>query len=163
MRKRGPEHHSWRPSLARFAEKCVFDALTGCVLWTGGTSAGRGNSARYGRFYDQGHIWYAHRWSAVHIKGINLGEDQAGHCCPAGPNTLCVEHVIGQTQLENLAEQNGRMKAKQTAAQRQYWLFVQLGIEPEPEGQVVDLGAIPFYLPPAWFAPFMEKNNECPF
>lgn len=161
--KRGSEHHSWRPALQRFAEKCRFDATTGCVLWIGGTSSGRGNTARYGRFYDDGAIWYAHRWGAVHIHKLNLGTCQVGHICPAGPNTLCVEHIEAQSQLENLAEQHSRMKARQSALQRQFWLFVQLGLEPEPERQVIDLGAIPFYTPPAWFSPFMEKLDECPF
>lgn len=162
---RGSNREPAREALARFAEKCVFDPVTGCVLWTGGTSAGKGNTARYGRFWHEGFMWYAHRWAAVHIKRLDLGTDQAGHNCPLGPNTLCVEHVTGQTQLENLAELNGRLKARQTAEQRQYWLFVQLSIEPTPEGPKVDPDAIPFYAPPAWLAPFLktEQTDECPF
>lgn len=167
---RGVDHKHYRPALARFAEKCLFVPTSGCILWTGGTTAGRGNSARYGAFWD-GKRWFAHRWAAVHIHGIDLGENQAGHCCPAefgGPNSLCVQHVIGQTQLENLDEQNTRMKAKaaQSAAQKQFWLFVHLGIEPEPAGQVIPLDAVPFFEPPAWFLPYMpiaEKSDDCPF
>jgi hypothetical protein len=94
-----------KPALARrFAEKCVFDYTTGCVLWSGGT-AGRGNSARYGVFWDDGR-WFAHRWAAVHIHGIELGPNEAGHCCPAGPNTLCVQHLEGQTKTDNVIERN---------------------------------------------------------
>jgi hypothetical protein len=165
---RGEENKSYRPALERFAEKCRFDPTTGCVLWTGGTTAGRGNSARYGSFWFEGSRWFAHRWSAVHIKGLALGENQAGHNCPCGPNTLCVEHVTGQTQLENLDELNARLKAKaqQSSTDKQFWLFVSIGIEPAPAVQAVDPEAVPFYEPPEWFKPFMpkqENSDDCPF
>lgn len=164
----GKLNPSYRPALERFAEKCRFDATTGCVLWIGGTTAGRGNSARYGSFWYEGERWAAHRWSAIHIKGLKLGTNQAGHCCPCGPNTLCVEHVTGQTQIENLDELNTRLKAKavQSANERQFYLFISLGMEPAPAQQVVDPDAVPFYAPPAWFRPFMlalEKKDDCPF
>lgn len=165
---RGEEHPAYRPALARFAEKCRFDPVTGCVLWIGGTSAGRGNSARYGAFWYEGVRWAAHRWSAVHIKGLALGTNQAGHCCPHGSNTLCVEHVTGQTQLENLDELHGRLKAKalQSARDKQLWLFVSIGIEPAPRVQEISADAVPFHEPPEWFKPFVpkpEKDNDCPF
>ena len=157
-----------RTALERFAEKCRFDPTTGCVLWIGGTTAGRGNSARYGSFRYGDRAWYAHRWAAIYIHGLTLGTNQAGHCCPHGPNTLCVQHVRGQTQLENLDEQNTRMKAKaaQSASEKQFYLFISLGIEPTPPVQTVDPQAIPFYEPPAWFKPFMpkqENSDDCPF
>jgi hypothetical protein len=158
-----------RPALVRFAEKCRFDPTTGCVLWTGGTTAGRGNSARYGSFWYEGSRWFAHRWSAVHIKGLVLGDHQAGHNCPHGANSLCVEHVTGQTQRENLEEQNTRIKAKalQSSLDKQFWLFVSLGLEPAPPMLVIDPDAIPFYEPPEWFRPFMPQmensNASCPF
>lgn len=153
--------------LERFAEKCRFDPTTGCVLWIGGTTAGRGNSARYGVFWD-GKRWAAHRWAAINIHGLTLGERQAGHNCPAGPNTLCVEHLAGQTQLENLDELHDRKKAKaaQSASEKQFWLFVMLGIERAPAGQVVDPDAVPFYEPPAWLKPYlpkMEMHDDHPF
>lgn len=50
----GEAHPKYRPALERFAEKCRFDPTTGCVLWTGGTTAGHGNSARYGAFWFEG-------------------------------------------------------------------------------------------------------------
>lgn len=164
----GTANPAYRPALERFAEKCRFDPTTGCVLWIGGTTAGRGNTARYGSFWFEGSRWTTHRWSAIHIKGINLGEHQAGHCCPHGPNTLCVEHVTGQTQLENLAEQNGRLKAKalQSSEERQRWLFVQRGFEPAPAAKILDPEAVPFYEPPEWFKPYMpklEKKDADPF
>lgn len=163
----GSANGRYAPALERFAKFCRFEPTTGCVLWIGGTSAGRGNSARYGRFYD-GKMWYAHRWSAIHIHGLALGEKQAGHNCPCGPNTLCVQHLSGQTQLENLDELNTRLKAKavQSASERQFYLFISLGIEPAPAGQIVDPHAIPFYEPPEWLKPFMlavEKTDDCPF
>lgn len=158
----GEANPSYRPALVRFAEKCRFDPTTGCVLWTGGTTAGHGNSTRYGAFWFEGERWAAHRWSAIHIKGINLGENQAGHYCPHGPNTLCVEHVTGQTQLENLAELNDRRKAKvlQSSETRQHWLFVSMGLEPAPAALEVDLHAVPFYQPPEWFLPFLPKPEK---
>jgi hypothetical protein len=156
--------------LQRFAEKCVFDYSTGCVLWTGGTSGGQGNSTVYGVFWAEGRRVFAHRWAAVHIHGIELGTDEAGHCCPSGPNSLCMQHLEGQTKADNIAERNRRVaKANQSAQTRQFYLFKQLGIyEPEPDsdpvGQPADV--IPFHAPPAWLRPFIkppEQSDDCPF
>lgn len=158
-----------KPALQRFAEKCQFDAATGCVVWTGATSAGRGNTTRYGIFWDDGQRVYSHRWAAVHIHGIELGSNEAGHCCPCGPNSLCVQHLEGQTKAVNIAERNTRVaKANQTNATRQFYLFQQLGIhEPEPEEPVlIPSLEIPFYVPPAWLRPYMpswEIDDACPF
>lgn len=154
-----------RPAIERFAEKCRFDPMTGCVLWTGGTTAGKGNSARYGSFWYAGSRWLAHRWSAIHIKGINLGENQGGHVCPCGPNTLCVEHIIGQTIAENVAEGNKRRKVVQLPTEKQAWLFISLGIENLPK-TIIRPSEVPFYSPPEWFKPFMPKQeigDDCPF
>jgi hypothetical protein len=160
-----------KTALQRFAEKCVFDYSTGCVLWAGGTSAGRGNSTRYGVFWDAGRV-FAHRWAAVNIHGIDLGSGEAGHCCPGAPNSLCVQHLEGQTKAENIAERNTRLaKANQSAATRQFYLFKQLGIyeeEPEPETAVAAVAndAVPFHEPPAWLRPYIrppENNDDCPF
>lgn len=167
--KPGPENPKWRPALERFAEKCEFDPVTGCVLWVGGTTSGQGNTARYGAFWDEGRRVPAHRWAAVNIHGIDLGSDEAGHCCPHGPNSLCVQHLAGQTKAENIAERNTRVaKANQTAATRQFYLFKQLGIlEPEPVSvEPADVPTIPFYEPPEWFRPYIkpkEANDDCPF
>ncbi len=158
-----------KTSLERFAEKCEFDAATGCVLWIGGTTSGNGNSTRYGAFWDGGRRVPAHRWAAVNIHGIDLGTDEAGHCCPHGPNSLCVQHLEGQTKANNIAERNTRVaKANQSAATRQFYLFKQLGIgEPEPESSAAEPERIPFYEPPAWFRPYMKMretdNDDCPF
>lgn len=162
-----------KPALQRFAEKCEFDPVTGCVLWTGATQAGKGNTTRYGSFWDEGQSIRAHRWAAVNIHGIELGTDDAGHCCPHGPNSLCVQHLEGQTKAVNVAERNTRVaKANQSAATRQFYLFQQLGIhEPEPDPEIerlsVELNDIPFYEPPEWFRPYInprkENDDDCPF
>lgn len=159
-----------KPALQRFAEKCEFDPITGCVLWRGGTSAGRGNTTRYGVFWDGERRVFVHRWAAVNIHGIELGSDEAGHCCPHGPNSLCVQHLEGQTKAENVAERNTRVaKANQTAATRQFYLFQQLGIlEPEPAAAVpADTPEIPFYEPPEWLRPYIRprkaNDDDCPF
>lgn len=158
-------------ALQRFAAKCRFDATTGCVIWTGGTTQGRGNSAVYGSFWYEGRRWFAHRWAGVHIHGLNLDDVQAGHTCPHGPNTLCVQHVAGQTMAENLAEQMARgsgVCGVQSPDERQHWLFVSLGIrelEPEPERDEGE--AIPWYEPPDWLRPYLPvltaPDDDCPF
>lgn len=159
-------------ALARFAAKCRFDPLTGCVLWEGGKTQGRGNTAIYGSFWFEGRRWFAHRWAGVHIHGLDLDGVQAGHCCPHGPDTLCVQHIEAQTQADNLAEMHGRRAAAQSSADRQFWLFVSLGIEPPPaaSGQPI-ADAMPFFDPPAWFRPFIvdrtvnlpQDADYCPF
>lgn len=159
------------PSLQRFAEKCRFDATTGCVIWTGGTTQGRGNSAVYGSFWDDGRRHFAHRWAAANIHGHDIDGLQVGHCCPGRPNTLCVEHVEPTTNTENQAERNARLasdrRAVQTTEQRQFWLFVHLGIEqlPDEPEPVADNDQIPFFTPPEWLRPFMAKPEDsiCPF
>ena len=161
-----------KTALQRFAEKCVFDYSTGCVLWTGGTSTGRGNTTRYGVFWAEGRRVFAHRWAAVHIHGIDLGSNEAGHCCPDGPNSLCVQHLEGQTKAENIAERNTRVaKANQDAMTRQAYLFLQLGIGGEPSEPETNSRAscdiVPFHSPPAWLRPYIKppENNDddCPF
>lgn len=162
-------------ALQRFASKCEFDAATGCVIWRGGTTQGRGNTAVYGSFWYEGRRWFAHRWAAVHIHNLPVDGLQVGHTCPnCPPNTLCVEHVAPQTLAENMAEQIARLgpvgkRVDQTAAERQYWLFVSIGLESEPEAPARDPGdEIPFYEPPAWLRPFLvdrtvKLSDDCPF
>lgn len=152
-------------ALQRFASKCQFDAATGCVLWAGGKTRGRGNTATYGAFWYEGRRWFAHRWAGVHIHGLALDGVQAGHCCPAGPNTLCVEHVTGQSQAENLAEMHHRRKVEQSNAERQFWLLVERGYEQLPADAPPPADEIPFHTPPEWLRPFLAQpeNDECPF
>ena len=141
-------------ALQRFASKCRFDGATGCVIWEGGKTRGRGNTAQYGSFWYEGARWFAHRWAGVHIHGLNLDGVQAGHCCPCGPNTLCVEHVTGQSLAENVTERNVRVAAARRKVEQ---------LPPEPERDPED---IPFYTPPEWLRPFLaqpEEPDECPF
>lgn len=161
-------------ALERFREKCRFDAITGCVLWIGGTTRGRGNSAVYGSFWDGGRRWYAHRWAAKHIHGVEIDGLQVGHCCPntpdGHPNTLCVEHVIGQTQLENLVEQmaRGTGVCAQPPEVRKHWLLTERGYEEAPPvHDPLSIGPddIPFFTPPAWLgdAGVVSRGTDCPF
>lgn len=92
----------------------------------------------------------AHLWAAEHIHKLDIGDRQVGHICPHGPNTLCVEHLTAQTQLENLAELHGRRRLAQSNADRRYWLFIHLGIERPPPGPEADADLVPFYLEPEW-------------
>lgn len=159
----------------RFRAKCRFEPRTGCVLWTGGTTRGRGNTATYGSFWYEGRRWFAHRWAAAFIHGLDVDGLQVGHCCPnmpdGKPNTLCVEHVTGQTQAENLAELNDRLaraRCEQSADVRQQWLFVEIGLlEPEPLHDPATLAdEMPWYDPPEWLGlPPTERPefDDCPF
>jgi len=158
-------------ALQRFASKCRFDATTGCVVWGGGKTRGRGNTAEYGSFWYEGRRWFAHRWAGVLIHGLRLDGVQAGHTCA---NSLCVEHVIGQTLAENMAEQIERLgppgtrrarAVEQTNEQRQFWLLVERGYEQLPPPPAPEPDEIPFHTPPEWLRPFLAQpeNDECPF
>lgn len=153
-------------ALQRFRDKCEFDPGTGCVLWAGGTTAGRGNSAVYGAFWYEGRRWFAHRWAAVHIHGLPVAGMQVGHCCPSGPNTLCVQHLTPQTVAENMAEMHGRRAegVAQTANERQFWLFVSLGLEPAPAIAASENDSVPFFTPPKWLVDdAVNPDVDCPF
>lgn len=166
--------HSPLTPLERFAAKCRFDPVTGCVVWIGGKTKGAGKPDGYGAFKDRGVRWLAHRWAAVHIHGIDLsGGLTVGHCCKhtanGHPDTLCVEHLEAQTLSENIAERNTRVakaiRAEQTAQQKLFWLFVDRGIEPIPENMFEDPEGVPWFTAPAWFKPFEKgvDSNVCPF
>lgn len=142
-----------RPALERFAEKCRFDPVTGCVLWIGGTSSGQGKTALYGVFKDEGRRWFVHRWAAKHIHGFDIDGLEVDHCCKPRPNTLCVQHLQAVTQLRNLQLMWGR----------RLWGWDEWSWEPEPEPEP-DPFAIPFHLPPAWLRPFLKSEQQgCPF
>jgi len=153
------------PAIERFAAKCAFDPVTGCVMWIGGKTSGRGHGEPYGSFWFEGERWFAHRWAAMHIHGFEITGLQVDHCCPAGPSTLCVEHVKPEPAEVNRQLQNLRPgRGFQTLTTRQWWLFVTKGIEEEPVRERIEDG-IPFHQPPAWLRPFLkqEKNDDCPF
>lgn len=143
-------------ALQRFAAKCNFDPATGCVVWIGATTAGHGNSARYGAFWDEGQKIYAHRWSAANIHGFDITGVTVGHCCPhtgGKPNTLCVEHVKPETLAINVALGNQNRRIVQNNETRQFWLFVALGIEPAPAIYEPDPDQPLFYRPPPGLLP----------
>lgn len=155
-----------KTALQRFAEKCAFDPATGCVMWTGGTTSGRGHNEPYGSFWFEGARWFAHRWSAAFIHGFDISGVQVDHNCPCGPSTLCVEHVRPLSAEINRLLQNQRPgRCYQDLTTKQYWLFVERGIEPyEPIPR--DVPDIPFFDPPAWLRPFLQKqevSDDCPF
>lgn len=139
--------------MRRFVEKCEFDPRTGCVLWTGAKSWGRGKSIRYGAFKYEGKSWLAHRWSAKFIHGFDIEGLQVDHCCPihrAGepllPNTLCVHHVQPLSGMKNRWLQTER---------RRFYVHLQVGLLPYEEiyGEfdcVPPEDAIPFYEEPEW-------------
>lgn len=156
--------------LARFAEKCRFDPTTGCVIWTGARTRGRGNTTEYGSFWYDGRRWFAHRFAAVFIHGLDVGKDEVGHCCPGGPNSLCVQHVETTTKAANIAERNTRIasarRAEQANTTRQFWLLVDRGYETPPETRLAEPIDIPFYGPPEWLRPYLkvvEFGDDCPF
>ena len=157
-----PEERAlYERALERFVAKCEYDELTGCVLWTGGTTSGKGNTARYGSFWFAGRRWSAHRWAASFIHNIDLSlGHQVGHCCPGTPNTLCVHHVEAQTIAENVTERNVRVAAQaraiQAAQEKQYWLLVEGGYAEPPEPPENGM-AIPYPDPPEWFRAARER------
>lgn len=159
------------PALERFRAKCRFEPRTGCVIWTGGRTRGRGNTAEYGSFWYDGRRWFAHRWAAAFIHGLNIDGLTVGHCCPntpdGHPDTLCVQHLAGETLAENTAEGNRRrpLRAEQASGTRQIWLLVERGYEePPPAHDRATLAdEIPFYDPPAWLGGRPAPPGDCPF
>ena len=152
--------------LERFAAKCAFDPYTGCVMWAGGQTAGQGHNQPYGSFWFEGRRWLAHRWAALHLHGFEIKDLQVDHCCPAGPSTLCVHHVQTCTLAENRAFQTLRKDHRNSQAieTRQYWIFVQKGLEEYREPPARIESDVPFHDPPDWFAPFLKsEERECPF
>lgn len=136
-------------ALERFLAKCEFDPTTGCVVWIGGKTRGRGKTSWYGSFWYLGRRWTAHRWAAKHILGLEIDGKDVDHCCPEtnSPNTLCVRHLQAVTGRVNTAL---------------YWIRVQVGLEPEPEQYVPSYDDMPWHDPPAWF-PCDPMPEECPF
>lgn len=134
-------------ALERFLAKCRFEPSTGCVIWCGGKTRGRGKTAWYGAFWDGRKKVYAHRWAAENILGMEIDGKEVDHCCPLGPNTLCVRHLQPVPGRVNTAL---------------YWIRVQVGLEPAPEPAQRDPDGIPWYDPPPWF-PTPPAPSEPPF
>jgi len=120
--------------LERFLSKCRFDAISGCVIWCGGKTRGRGKNAWYGSFWFEGRRWTSHRWAAKFIHDLEIaGLDVDHKCC----NTLCVHHLQAIPGLVNSAY---------------YWIRIEKGVFDLPEPDAQDEDGIPFYLPPVWFS-----------
>lgn len=152
--------------LERFLKYCLFDPTTGCVLWTGGTATGRGNTAPYGVFWYERRRWFAHRWAAVHIHELEIDGFHVDHCCdlhragpePLAPNTLCVQHVRPRTARDNSLDR----------WERQNWLLTGKGLRTAPPAfsELAAPGAAPFHEPPPWLAldtTVKSSDDDCPF
>jgi hypothetical protein len=148
-------------ALARFRAKCRFEPETGCVVWTGGVTMGRGHHIPYPSFWFDGARWFGHRWAAKYIHGLDRDAFQVDHCCPliVKPNTLCVEHLQCLTPRVH----------QQLTEQRKIMIHLQVGLlryeevyGPLPETR--DEDSIPYFTPPAWLGlPKSEFPDDCPF
>jgi hypothetical protein len=121
-----------RTALQRFVEKCRFDPASGCVLWVGGTTQGRGHHVPYGSFWFEGRRWFAHRWAAKFIHGHEIAGLQVDHECT---NTLCQQHLRPVEASINRELQ---------------WIRVQVGCDPYPYPEPEPCDGIPFHWPPPW-------------
>lgn len=146
--------------MERFLSFCRFEPETGCVLWTGGKTKGRGHHVDYGSFWFKGRRWFAHRWSAKHIHGFEIDGFDVDHCCPhiPKPNTLCVEHVQALTPARHRELETARTM-----------IYLQVGLLEYrdiygPDIEDTDL-SIPFFQPPAWLnqGPIHGHAHDCPF
>lgn len=156
-----------RPAIERFISFCQFQPETGCVVWIGGKTKGRGHHVDYGSFWFEGRRWFAHRWAAKFIHGLDIDGFDVDHKCPALtiPNTLCVEHLQSITPARNRELQTmRRMIHLQVGLERYEDVY---GPEPDPD-ELADL--IPFYDPPAWLGaqhgstlPHPAAVADCPF
>lgn len=136
-----------REALRRFLAKCRHDPETGCVMWTGGKTQGRGHNAPYGAFWFEGRRWFAHRWAARYIHGLDIDDMQVDHCCPnrPKPHTLCVSHLQAVT-----AKMNRDLQTRRNYIHLQVGLIDyedMFGPPEEPEER------IPFYPEPDWLHP----------
>ena len=140
--------------LARFAAKCAFDPVTGCVIWIGAQTQGRGKTAVYGAFSAEGKTHRAHVWAAKNIHGQEVPAGyQVDHCCEPLPNTLCVQHVQSVPASINRELQ---------------WIRVQVGLEEAPPiANGSDPTGVPFHSPPDWLRPYLattgNDDDSCPF
>lgn len=150
-------------ALARFRRYCRHEPETGCVVWTGGRTMGRGHHVPYPAFWFAGRRWFGHRWAAKYIHGLDIDMMQVDHCCPniPTPNTLCVEHLQALTLKEN--------RDLQTIRRRM--VYLQVGLEQyedyyggPPYAADPDSFDIPFYPEPGWLkSGDRHDHDHCPF
>ena len=125
--------------LDRFRTKCRFDPGTGCVLWIAGTTSGQGNSLRYGSFWFAGRRWFAHRWAAKYIHGLDIYDKQVDHCCEPTPNALCMQHLQAVPAAVNRELQWARVQGGFDGGQ--YY---------EPPRPAPPFVGVPFFTEPDW-------------
>lgn len=109
--------------IARFLWLCDLDPATGCLIWQGARSRGRGNTAWYGTFATGNKSVRAHKFYAVAVLGLRpeTGRHHLDHTCP---NSLCVSHIECVPEFLNL---------------KLRWIRVQVGLDPDKiRGAVVD-------------------------
>lgn len=157
-------------ALARFRKFCRFEPHTGCVVWIGGTTSGRGHNVPYGSFWFNGSRWFAHRWSAKFIHRLEIDGSQVDHKCPhiETPNTLCVEHVWPLSLGDNRELQDVRR-----FEQRKLFVQLEVGLLTYEEiyGVPVDPAeVVPFetFPAPGWLGlhetpPRATDPVDCPF
>lgn len=92
--------------------------LFACWIWIGATVWSRGKLAKYGKIWrDRRHV-LAHRAVCELYHGPPPTADhEAGHICPAGENSLCVNpaHVEWQSPEENYQRQKENRKRIETS------------------------------------------------
>lgn len=157
-----PQATSVERALERFRKFCRFDPATGCVVWIGGKTSGRGHNVPYGSFWFAGRRWFAHRWAAKFIHGFDIAGLQVDHCCTAipQPNTLCVQHV---------QPLSGEMNRWLQTERRKLFIHLEVGLieyadvyGPQRPDEV---DPIPLFTAPTWLgdADTGDRNAECPF
>lgn len=108
---------SWDSSdIARFLRLCVEDHSSGCLIWAGAKSRGRGNTAWYGSFGPTGqNSVRAHKFYGVAVLGLRPQTElhHLDHLCP---NSLCVRHIECVPISVNL---------------KLRWIRIQVGADPE--------------------------------
>lgn len=147
-------------ALERFRNFCRFEPETGCVIWTGGQTQGRGHHVPYGSFWFEGRRWFAHRWAAKYIHRLVIDDMQVDHCCDTRPkpNTLCVQHlqVVSATRNRELQE------IRKTFIHLQVGLLNYEDVYGPPADD--DERQIPYYTPPKWLGNSGGyRGNDCPF
>lgn len=143
--------------IARFLWLCTFNPDTGCLIWDGAKSRGRGNTAWYGTFTTglgrDSRSVRAHKFYGVAVLGLRpeTGKHHLDHTCP---NPLCVSHVQCVPEFINL---------------KLRWIRVQVGLDPDKvrDAVVSYLGEtvedwVDDYVP-ADFAHWITNNNRWQF
>ena len=146
--------------MQRFISFCRFEPETGCVVWMGGKTQGRGHHVPYGAFWFEGRRWSAHRWAAKYIHGLDIDTLDVDHCCDTipRPNTLCVQHLQALTPAQNRELQTRRRYTHLQVGLLRYEDVYGPSLEP-------DTDLVPYYSPPAWLGikGAIDERNACPF